>query len=56
MIHLHRWTKWRATHHYTDASFGGRATSTRLTRRCERCGLVGSKGMYGVVLDLEEPS
>lgn len=54
MIHLHRWTKWRVNRHYNDTSWGGRARSTMLVKRCTRCGTVRSKGLYGVDLPLEE--
>ncbi|MGZ6589338.1 MAG: hypothetical protein ACXVHX_34350 [Solirubrobacteraceae bacterium] len=53
-MHLHKWSKWAATDHYTDVSWGGRAASTTLTRRCLRCGFVKSKGLYGVYIPLDE--
>lgn len=54
MIHLHKWSKWAATEHYYDVSWGGRAASTSLTRRCLRCGFVTSKGLYGVTIPIDE--
>ena len=51
--HLHRWSRWRAIHHYIDTSWGGRAQSTRMVRRCEKCGAVKTKGLYGVGLPLD---
>lgn len=54
MIHLHRWSKWTPSKHYIDTSWRSEAHSTLLTRRCHRCGLVQSKGIYGVTIPLEE--
>jgi hypothetical protein len=54
VIHLHRWTKWKASGHYIDVSWGGYAWSTQVVKRCTRCGMVRSKGLYGVDLPLEE--
>lgn len=54
MIHLHKWSKWAATEHYIDISWGGEEPSTMLVRRCLRCGFVKSKGLYGVYVPLDE--
>ena len=53
MIHLHRWTKWKASSHYIDISWGGHALSTTVVKRCTRCGIAKSRGLYGVELPLE---
>lgn len=53
MIHLHRWTKWMASSHYIDLSYGGHARSTLVVKRCTRCGIAKSRALYGVDLPLE---
>jgi hypothetical protein len=51
MLHLHRWSKWVAHDHFIDTSWDGEAESTTIIREC-RCGMVQSKGLYGVTLPL----
>lgn len=49
MLHLHRW-RWRVSRYYTDTSWNDRAPSTEMVARCERCGKVKHKHLYGVIV------
>lgn len=54
MIHIHRWGKWLADYHYRDTSWSKSGVpSTRMVRRCDRCGAAKSKGLYGAMLPLD---
>lgn len=56
--HLHRWTRWTATSHYVDTSWGSRTPSTLMARSCTLCGRVRTRvvpELLPLTLDVEPP-
>lgn len=46
-LDFHRWEAWRVQQHYWDVSWGDRVPATTMIRKCEVCGRVKLKDIYG---------